>query len=182
LKERRNEKGNADLHRQSLRRNSTLRPAYRQAPARTARQAKEGGEVIVHTSPDGEVRVDVRMERETAWLSFKQIAELFQRDKSVISRHLQKVFASGELERAATVAENATVPVEDGHKVTRRIEYFTSTRSSRSGTASTQSAGRSSASGPPARSASTSCAATRSMSDGCARRGWRPSACPTSRG
>ena len=83
-----------------------------------------GGEVIVYKSPDGQVRVDVRVERETVWLSLNQIAELFERDKSVISRHLQRVFASGELERAATVAENATVQIEGGHKVTRRIERF----------------------------------------------------------
>jgi hypothetical protein len=83
-----------------------------------------GGAVTVYESPDGQVRVDVRMERETVWLALNQIAALFQRDKSVISRHLQKVFALGELERAATVAENATVQVEGGHEVTRRIEYF----------------------------------------------------------
>jgi hypothetical protein len=94
------------------------------AKAARSRGAEPGGEVIVYKSPDGQVRVDVRVERETVWLSLNQIAELFERDKSVISRHLQRVFASGELERAATVAENATVQIEGGHKVTRRIERF----------------------------------------------------------
>ena len=68
-----------------------------------------GGEVVVYTTPDGEVRVDVRLARETVWLSLNQMAELFERDKSVISRHLRNVFASGELARKATVAKNATV-------------------------------------------------------------------------
>ncbi|PIV81884.1 hypothetical protein COW53_01945, partial [bacterium CG17_big_fil_post_rev_8_21_14_2_50_64_8] len=45
------------------------------------------------------MRVDVRLERETIWLSLNQLAELFDRDKSVISRHLHNVFESGELER-----------------------------------------------------------------------------------
>jgi len=83
-----------------------------------------GGEVIVYEAPDGEVRVDVRLERETVWLSLGQMAELFGRDKSVISRHLSKVYASGELERRATVAKNATVQLEADREVSREIEYF----------------------------------------------------------
>jgi prophage maintenance system killer protein len=82
------------------------------------------GEVIVYEAPDGQVRVDVRLERETVWLSLNQLAELFDRDKSVISRHLRKVFESGELERAATVAKNATVQTEGGRGVAREIEFF----------------------------------------------------------
>lgn len=82
------------------------------------------GEVIVYEAPDGQVRVDVRLERETVWLSLNQLAELFDRDKSVISRHLRNVFESGELERAATVAKNATVQTEGGRGVARKIEYY----------------------------------------------------------
>ncbi|MDP4013482.1 MAG: virulence protein RhuM/Fic/DOC family protein [Candidatus Nanopelagicales bacterium] len=86
--------------------------------------ALPGGEVIVYQAPDGQVRVDVRLERETVWLSLNQVAELFDRDKSVISRHLRNVFESGELERAATVAKNATVQTEGGRGVVREIEFF----------------------------------------------------------
>ena len=83
-----------------------------------------GGEVVVYEAAGGEVRVDVRLERETVWLSLTQMAELFGRDKSVISRHLRSVFSSGELEREATVAKNATVQREGGREVAREIEYF----------------------------------------------------------
>jgi DNA-binding transcriptional ArsR family regulator len=83
-----------------------------------------GGEVVVYEAPDREIRVDVRLERETVWLSLSQITELFGRDKSVISRHLRKIFQSGELEREATVAKNATVQREGGREVVREIEYF----------------------------------------------------------
>jgi prophage maintenance system killer protein len=83
-----------------------------------------GGEVLVYEAPDGEVRVDVRLERETVWLTLTQMAELFGRDKSVISRHLRNVFRSGELEREATVAKNATVQREGDREVTRDIESF----------------------------------------------------------
>jgi len=79
------------------------------------------GEVIVYEAPDGAIRVDVRLERETVWLSLNQMAELFQRDKSVISRHLRNVFRSGELERGAAVAKNATTAA-DGKSY--RVEYF----------------------------------------------------------
>jgi type I restriction enzyme, R subunit len=86
--------------------------------------AEPGGEVVVYEAPDGEARVDVRLDRETVWLSLSQMAELFGRDKSVISRHLRNVFQSGELERVATVAKNATVQSEGGREVEREIEFF----------------------------------------------------------
>jgi prophage maintenance system killer protein len=56
-----------------------------------------GGEVILYEAPDGEVRVDVRLDHETVWLTQAQMVELFGRDQSVISRHLRNVFADGEL-------------------------------------------------------------------------------------
>jgi hypothetical protein len=70
------------------------------------------GEILLYEAPDGQVRVAVRLEQETVWLSLTQMAELFGRDKSVISRHLRTVFGSGELEREAVVAKNATVQKE----------------------------------------------------------------------
>ena len=83
-----------------------------------------GGEILLYQSQDGEVRLDVRLERETVWLSLNQMAELLGRDKSVISRHLRNVFATGELEQAATVAKIATVQREGDREVVRAIEYF----------------------------------------------------------
>lgn len=83
-----------------------------------------GGEIVLYQSMDGAVQLDVRLEQETVWLSLNQIAELFGRDKSVISRHLRNVFASGELERGATVAKIATVQREGDREVFREIEYF----------------------------------------------------------
>lgn len=69
-------------------------------------------------------QVEVRLEGETVWLSLPQMAELFARDKSVISRHLKSIFATGELSREATVAKNATVQLEGGREVIRQIEYY----------------------------------------------------------
>lgn len=78
-------------------------------------------EIVLYEAPDGQIRLDVRLDRETAWLSLNQMAELFGRDKSVISRHLRNVFTSGEVERKAAVAENATT-ASDGK--TYRVEYY----------------------------------------------------------
>ncbi len=80
-----------------------------------------GGQVLLYETPDGQVRLDVRLERESVWLSLTQIAELFGRDKSVISRHLRNVFDSRELERAAVVAKNATTAA-DGKIY--QVDYF----------------------------------------------------------
>lgn len=82
------------------------------------------GEVVLYGAPDGSVRLDVRLENETVWLDLNQIAALFERDKSVISKHLRGIFNSGELDRGATVAKNATVQLEGGREVVRDIEYF----------------------------------------------------------
>ena len=81
-------------------------------------------EIILYQSPDGDVQVDVLLEQETVWLSLIQIAELFERDKSVISRHLGSIFDTGELEREATVAKNATVQIEGNRRVSREIDYY----------------------------------------------------------
>ncbi len=78
-------------------------------------------EIVLDEAPDGQVRLDVRLDRETAWLLLNQMAELFGRDKSVISRHLRNVFTSGEVERKAAVAVNATT-ASDGK--TSRVEYY----------------------------------------------------------
>jgi len=77
------------------------------------------GELLLYQSEDGKAAVDVRLEDETVWLTLNQMAKLFDRDKSVISRHLRNIFQSGELVREATVAKNATVQKEGNREVTR---------------------------------------------------------------
>jgi prophage maintenance system killer protein len=90
----------------------------------TTHAETSSGEIVVYEAPDGSAQVDVRLDQETVWLSLNQIAELFGRDKSVISRHLRNVFATGELEREGTVAKNATVQKEGDREVVRHIEFF----------------------------------------------------------
>jgi hypothetical protein len=69
-------------------------------------------EFLLYQGEDGRTRIEVRFDDETAWLSLGQMAQLFQRDKSVISRHVANVFDEGELAREGTVAYFATVQRE----------------------------------------------------------------------
>ncbi len=69
--------------------------------------AAPGGEVIVYEAPGGEVRVDVRLERDTVWLNQEQMAELFGRERSVVTKHIRNVFKEGELDPAAVCAKFA---------------------------------------------------------------------------
>ncbi len=88
------------------------------------KQNISSGDIAFYQSPNGEVRLDVMLEHETVWLSLNQISKLFDRDKSVISRHLRTIYSSGELEKEATIAKNATVQKEGGREVEREIEYY----------------------------------------------------------
>lgn len=83
-----------------------------------------GGDLLFYQTEDGRTRLEVRLDADTVWLSLNQLAELFQRDKSVISRHIDNVFQEGELNAKATVAKYATVQNEAGREVNRSIEYY----------------------------------------------------------
>ena len=83
-----------------------------------------GGEFLFYQTDDGRTRLQGRVLDEAVWLSLNQMAELFERDKSVVSRHINNVFDEGELRREATVAKSATVQTEGGKQVTREIEFF----------------------------------------------------------
>lgn len=81
-------------------------------------------QIEIFSSPDGNIQIEVQFEGETFWLNLKQISKLFEKDKSVISRHLRNIYAEGELVRSSTVAKNATVQVESGRHVKRDIEFY----------------------------------------------------------
>jgi prophage maintenance system killer protein len=78
-------------------------------------------QVIIYQTPDGQATLDVTLEHDTVWLSLNQLSTLFERDKSVISRHLKNIFTEEELDRNSVVAKNATT-ANDGK--TYEVEYF----------------------------------------------------------
>jgi len=85
------------------------------------KEAATRGEIILYRAPDGSIALDVRLEQETVWLNLNQMAALFGRDKSVISRHLRNIYREGELDRDSVVAFFATTAA-DGK--TYQVEYF----------------------------------------------------------
>ena len=64
--------------------------------------------ILMYTTEDGLTKIEVTFEDDTVWLSIDQMAELFQRDKSTISRHIKNIFNEGELDKKAVVANFAT--------------------------------------------------------------------------
>ena len=81
-------------------------------------------EIILYQTEDGVTRVEVRLQDETVWLTVAQMAELFQRDRSSIFKHIQNIFEEGELSSERTVANFATVQIEGGREVSRETDHF----------------------------------------------------------
>ncbi|MBQ0036249.1 MAG: virulence RhuM family protein [Firmicutes bacterium] len=81
-------------------------------------------ELIIYTTEDGLTKVDVTFDDDTVWLSLDQMATLFQRDKSTISKHIKNVFEEGELSKDSTVANFATVQKEGARQVERMIDFY----------------------------------------------------------
>ncbi len=70
------------------------------------------GEIIIYKDPNKQTKIEVKLENETVWLSLDQIAELFDRDKSVISRHIKNIFVEKELDKDSVVANFATTAAD----------------------------------------------------------------------
>jgi len=81
-------------------------------------------EIVLYQTGELAEHIEVRLDEDTVWLTLNQISQLFNRDKSVISRHLSNIYKEGELILEATVAKNATVQDESGRKVKRDIDYY----------------------------------------------------------
>ncbi|MES1993090.1 MAG: virulence protein RhuM/Fic/DOC family protein [Pseudomonadota bacterium] len=86
--------------------------------------AAPGGEVIVYEAPDGEVRVDVRLDRGTVWLTQRQMSELFETTPENVLMHLKNLYADGELEEPATTKDFLAVRVEGRRQVRRQLKHY----------------------------------------------------------
>lgn len=81
-------------------------------------------EIVLYQSGDIAEHIEVRLDEHTVWLHRNQIATLFGRDVKTIGKHINNVFAEGELDKISTVANFATVQLEGGRKIERQIEYY----------------------------------------------------------
>ena len=90
-------------------------------------ELQDKGQIILYQTQDGESKLEVTLANETVWLTIDQMAELFQRNKSTISRHVRNVFEEGELNREVVVAKDATTTQHgaiNGKFQTHLVDYY----------------------------------------------------------
>lgn len=93
--------------------------------AKSINKTSEGfNEILLYTTPNGKVKVEIYLQNETIWLTQQKIAELFGVDRSVVTKHLANIYAEGELSKEATCAKIAQVQLEGNREVNRQIEYY----------------------------------------------------------
>jgi hypothetical protein len=85
---------------------------------------KPGGEVVIYKSPEGDAKLEVKLQEETVWLNQIQLTRLFNQTKQTISMHINNIFKEGELLRKSTVRNFLTVQTEGKRQVSREIEYY----------------------------------------------------------
>lgn len=85
---------------------------------------KPGGEIVVYETPEGGIRVDVRLDRETVWLTQRQMAELFESSPDNISLHLKNIFENKELEESATTEDSSVVQIEGNRRIRRQLKHY----------------------------------------------------------
>ena len=82
------------------------------------------GEVVLYQPPGENVRLDVRLEHESLWLSQRQMGLLFDKDTDTIGLHLRNIFAEGELDDSATTEDSSVVQKEGGRNVRRTVRFY----------------------------------------------------------
>ena len=90
----------------------------------SGRPPPSGGQFLVYQTEDGKLKIDVRFEGETVWLTQPQLAELFQTTQQNVSLHLQNIYEEGELQRGATHKESLSVRQEGVRSVQRRVDFY----------------------------------------------------------
>jgi hypothetical protein len=82
------------------------------------------GQFLIYQTEDGKLKIDVKLQDETVWLSLNQMAELFQTTKQNVSLNIRNLFGKGELQRTTTVKESLTVQQEGDRSVKRQVEFY----------------------------------------------------------
>ncbi len=85
---------------------------------------EKNNQIIIYSTEDGEMKLEVKLEDETVWLSQKQMAELFSKDIKTVSEHIGNIYIEGELEKKGTIRNFRTVQKEGNREVTREIDLY----------------------------------------------------------
>ena len=86
--------------------------------------ANNGSSIVLYTTEDGNTQLEVKLEKDTVWLTQSQMAELFGIDRTSILRHIRNIYKSEELEEFSTCAKNAQVRIEGKRRIQRDISYY----------------------------------------------------------
>ena len=81
-------------------------------------------DILIYQNPDGNIKIDVRLQEETVWLTQAQMGQLFGKDKRTISEHISNIFSEGELEKSSTVRKFRTVQTEGSREVERELDHY----------------------------------------------------------
>ena len=81
-------------------------------------------QILIYKPKGGDIEVEVKLDKETIWLTLNQIAYLFGVQKAAISKHIKNIFASGELKKNSTVSKMETVQIEGKRKIKRTLTHF----------------------------------------------------------
>ncbi|TAG30459.1 MAG: cell filamentation protein Fic [Sphingobacteriia bacterium] len=93
--------------------------------AKQLKMATEGfNEILLYTTPNGKVKVEIYLQNETIWLTQQKISDLFGVDRTVVTKHLNNIYTEGELNKETTCAKFAQVQIEGNREVKRQIEYY----------------------------------------------------------
>lgn len=83
-----------------------------------------GDAIVLYSDPDGAIKIDVRLVRETLWLSQKQMADIFDKDSDTIGLHIRNIYKEGELGKAATTEDFSVVQLEGSRSIRRRMKFY----------------------------------------------------------
>jgi hypothetical protein len=81
-------------------------------------------EILIYQNQEGNIKIDVRLQEETVWLTQSQMGQLFGKDKRTISEHISNIFSEGELEKSSTVRKFRTVQTEGNREVERELDHY----------------------------------------------------------
>jgi hypothetical protein len=83
-----------------------------------------GGDVVLYQTPGGQTSLEVRLKKETVWLSQRQMADLFDKDSDTIGLHIRNIFKEGELDAVSTTEESSVVQSEGDRRIRRQIRLY----------------------------------------------------------
>ena len=81
-------------------------------------------DILIYQNQEGNIKIDVRLQEETVWLTQAQMGQLFGKDKRTISEHISNIYSEGELEKSATVRKFRTVQTEGNRQVERELDHY----------------------------------------------------------